>query len=102
MTFGGGDTIELAVFYLRLIKQWRPTLALKGRIIIDRDRCKGCHICMEFCPMGLISVASEANRKGYQPARFEEQRADDKKTCTGCASCATVCPEIAIEVYRER
>ena len=52
--------------------------------------------------MGLISVASEANRKGYQPARFEEQRTDDKKACTGCASCATVCPEIAIEVYRER
>ncbi|MGO9122218.1 MAG: ferredoxin family protein [Desulfomonilaceae bacterium] len=87
---------------MSLIKQWRPTLALKGRILIDEDRCKGCHICVEFCLMGLISVASDSNRKGYQPARFEEQKTDNRKACTGCTSCATVCPEIAIEVYREK
>jgi 2-oxoglutarate ferredoxin oxidoreductase subunit delta len=81
---------------------WRTLLARKGSIVIDRERCKGCHICFDFCPLGLISVAPGMNRKGYQPAWFDETPPNGNKTCTGCAMCATVCPEIAIEVYRER
>ncbi len=77
-------------------------MAVRGKIVIDRDRCKGCQICLDFCAKGLISVGSQSNRNGYNPARFEEQTTDDKRTCTGCAVCATVCPEIAIDVYRER
>jgi 2-oxoglutarate ferredoxin oxidoreductase subunit delta len=77
-------------------------LARRGKIVINQERCKGCHICFDFCPLKLISVAPDLNRKGYQPARFNEHTTDGNKTCTGCAACATVCPEVAIEVYRER
>ena len=70
--------------------------------MINQERCKGCHIYFDFCPLKLISVAPDLNRKGYQPARFNEHTTDGNKTCTGCAAFATVCPEVAIEVYRER
>lgn len=81
---------------------WRTILARKGSIVVNRERCKGCHICLDWCPLGLISVSPDLNRKGYQPARFNDRKSEEDKTCTGCTMCATVCPEVAIEVYRER
>jgi 2-oxoglutarate ferredoxin oxidoreductase subunit delta len=74
----------------------------KGKIQIDRERCKGCQLCMEVCPSHRIGVDEELNKKGYVPARFEEEAKEDEKGCTGCAQCATVCPEVAIEVYRAK
>lgn len=75
-------------------------MAAKGKIVIDRERCKGCHICLDFCPFQCIDVDPELNLKGYNPAKFKEQSEDNKKGCTGCTMCAIVCPEVAIEVYR--
>ena len=72
----------------------------KGKIEIDRERCKGCHICIEFCPNNRIEVDEELNKKGYSPARSKENVSEGEKGCVGCAMCATVCPEVAIEVYR--
>ncbi|MEJ2587163.1 MAG: 4Fe-4S binding protein, partial [Deltaproteobacteria bacterium] len=40
----------------------------KGKIIIDRERCKGCHLCIEVCPNGVIEVDESLNAKGYAPA----------------------------------
>ena len=75
---------------------------VKGHITIDRELCKGCHLCISVCPQKVIKVSKKLNQKGYYPAEFTET--DDKETdrkCTGCALCATVCPDIAIGVYRE-
>jgi len=68
---------------------------MKGSISIEKEFCKGCSLCIEFCPKGSISLSKKLNLKGYYLADY-----DDKKGCTGCAICALVCPEIAIEVYR--
>jgi 2-oxoglutarate ferredoxin oxidoreductase subunit delta len=68
---------------------------MKGRIVIDQELCKGCELCIAFCPNKLIGLSDKLNAAGYLPSSFKES-AD----CTGCASCATVCPEVAIEVYR--
>lgn len=68
---------------------------MKGTIHIEQELCKGCSLCMEFCPKGAISLSKKLNLKGYFLAEF-----DDKKGCTGCATCALMCPEIAIEVHR--
>ncbi len=73
----------------------------KGKITIDRERCKGCQICIEVCPTGTIEVDTTLNKKGYFPARVKEKREGDKE-CTGCTQCATICPEVAIEVYRAK
>ena len=74
----------------------------KGKIVIDRERCKGCHICIEVCPNNRIEVDEELNAKGYSPARFKETVNEGEKGCVGCAQCATVCPDVAIEVYRAK
>ena len=68
---------------------------MKGSISIEQELCKGCSLCIEFCPKGSISLSKKLNLKGYYLAEF-----DDNKGFTGCAICALVCPEIAIEVYR--
>ncbi|HOO72935.1 MAG TPA: 4Fe-4S binding protein [Spirochaetota bacterium] len=68
---------------------------MKGRIEINRELCKGCGICVFFCPKKLITLSDQLNAAGYLHTVFE-----DTGTCTGCATCAVVCPEVAIEVYR--
>lgn len=74
----------------------------KGKIKVDRERCKGCHLCIEVCPSHRIAPDDVLNKKGYVPIRFEETFKEGEKGCTGCAQCAIVCPEVAIEVYRAK
>ena len=74
----------------------------KGKISIDRERCKGCQICIDICPTKRIEVDKSLNKKGYSPARFKENVSEGEKGCTGCTQCAMVCPEVAIEVYRAK
>lgn len=68
---------------------------MKGKIEINQELCKGCELCIHFCPKKLITLSNNLNQAGYLPSEFKET-----KDCTGCATCATVCPEVAIEVYR--
>ena len=68
---------------------------MKGYIEIDRELCKGCQICMAFCPKNVISLSDKLNIAGYLPVLL-----NDSNNCTGCTICAIVCPEVAIEVYR--
>ena len=67
-----------------------------GRIVLNRERCKACYICIESCPNKVLDADEHVNNLGYYPAKFNEN-----KNCTGCAICARVCPDMAIEkVYR--
>ena len=68
---------------------------MKGYIEINQELCKGCEICIPFCPKGVIVLSDKLNASGYLPVIF-----NDNGECTGCAICALVCPEVAIEVYR--
>jgi len=69
---------------------------IKGYIEINQSVCKGCELCLSFCPKGTIYISDKLNEIGYQPAEFKNDG-----ECTGCAICALVCPEVAIEVYRD-
>ena len=68
---------------------------MKGHVQIDGERCKGCTLCIEFCPKDSISLSRELNLKGFFVAAF-----DVGKECTGCGICAVMCPEVAVEVQR--
>lgn len=63
---------------------------------IDEEKCKGCQLCVGFCPKHVLEVADYLNGKGYYPARLANE-AD----CSGCAICALMCPDVCIEVFRE-
>ncbi len=72
---------------------------MRGAIVVDTERCKGCDLCVAACASGLLSLAGKAvNRKGYHYAvpTAEAER------CNGCASCAIVCPDGCITVYRKK
>lgn len=68
---------------------------IKGAIIVDTEKCKGCQVCVVACPTDVIGMAKEVNGKGYNYAYMENPDA-----CTGCTSCALVCPDAVITVYR--
>ncbi len=69
-------------------------MAFKGQIVIDIERCKGCGVCLEACPMHCIELSKNVNGKGYNYT----QTVNDN--CIGCASCAIVCPDGVISVYK--
>jgi 2-oxoglutarate ferredoxin oxidoreductase subunit delta len=66
------------------------------KIVIDRERCKGCERCNEACPQEILDMSTELNAKGYQVARVI-----DPGRCIGCRLCAIACPDVAIEVWVE-
>jgi 2-oxoglutarate ferredoxin oxidoreductase subunit delta len=69
-------------------------MAIKGEIIVDTAKCKGCLVCVVNCPQECIAVSEKVNAKGY---KYVEQINDN---CIGCANCAVVCPDGVISVYR--
>lgn len=69
---------------------------VKGAIVIDKDRCKGCEVCTTACPMNVIRMSTQVNIKGY----FYAEPYQD--TCIGCMNCAIVCPDGVITVYAKK
>ncbi|TSA23631.1 MAG: 4Fe-4S dicluster domain-containing protein [Bacteroidetes bacterium] len=69
---------------------------IKGDIVVNIERCKGCEVCIASCPFSTISMSEEVNSKGYH---FAIKVNDD---CTGCSNCALVCPDGVITVYRAK
>lgn len=69
---------------------------MKGTITVDETRCKGCGLCVNACPKGIIRLApGRINAKGYSPAELT-----DAAACIACAACALMCPDVAITVDR--
>lgn len=60
---------------------------------IEKDRCKGCELCVRACPQEIISMSREINTKGYFYAQVVEQ-----PRCIGCRLCAITCPDVAIHI----
>ena len=70
---------------------------IKGTVVIDRERCKGCGVCVEACPVDVLKLAPGVNGMGYH---YSMMAAPDR--CIGCASCAIVCPDSCLVVYRQK
>lgn len=68
---------------------------VKGDIIVDIEKCKGCELCSQACPQESLELSRQVNSKGYlYIVKIEDN-------CTGCTNCALVCPEGVIRVYRK-
>lgn len=64
-----------------------------AKVKFDISRCKGCGLCVLFCPINNLKMSSELNALG-QP--YPEQV--DEEKCTGCGLCFRMCPDAAIEI----
>ena len=63
----------------------------RGLVSIDKERCKGCGYCVEFCPTRVLVMSSKFNAKGYHYPEVA-----DLEKCTGCDLCGMYCPDFAI------
>ena len=61
----------------------------RGEVRVFGWWCKGCGLCIAFCPAEVF----EADEEGHPHVRFPER-------CTGCRWCESHCPDMAIEVVR--
>ncbi|NQT96094.1 MAG: 4Fe-4S dicluster domain-containing protein [Candidatus Omnitrophica bacterium] len=66
-----------------------------AKIKIDSEICKGCELCIIYCPKHCIVSSGKINKRGVKPAMPKKDA-----ECTGCTICALICPDCAIEVYR--
>jgi len=66
-------------------------------IKIDVHRCKGCGMCVIFCPCGNIRMSEGLNAQGHPYAELV-----DVDRCTGCGLCFRMCPDTAIEINRKK
>ena len=58
--------------------------------LINRDWCKGCGICVEFCPKNVLELDDSE--------RAAAVRLED---CICCRLCEMRCPDLAIDIETE-
>lgn len=59
-------------------------------INITREWCKGCGICVHFCPETVLDLDEEEKATASRPEQ-----------CTCCRLCEIRCPDLAIEIIVE-
>ncbi|HRX84812.1 MAG TPA: ferredoxin family protein [Phycisphaerae bacterium] len=64
---------------------------------INERICKGCELCVKFCPREALAMSEGRNRAGFHPAVLAHP-----ELCTGCGLCAEMCPEAGITIYRRQ
>ena len=65
-------------------------------IFIDDRYCKGCGICVHFCPKHVLKVAEQVNSRGFYVPVVVNGTA-----CGQCSQCKLLCPDFAIFLIEE-
>lgn len=66
-------------------------VSLLAKILVDKRLCKGCGICVEFCPRKALEMSNEMDERG-----IKTPQAPREKDCSLCGLCELYCPDFAI------
>ncbi len=68
----------------------------RGTVDIREERCKGCELCVHYCPSHCLELSCGFNAMGHHPVELVKP-----EKCTGCAICGWMCPDCVFTVYKE-
>ena len=66
-------------------------IVLDHKVVVVDRLCKGCGICVDFCPMKVLEMS---NAPKSRPVMKNEAK------CTKCGVCELMCPDFAIFVVK--
>lgn len=87
---------------IKRIPKRAPLFSRKGikreyEIVREIELCKGCDICVVFCPKDVLEMDTDSfNRRGYHYLNVVKD-----EDCTECFMCERICPELAIHLRRK-
>jgi 2-oxoglutarate ferredoxin oxidoreductase subunit delta len=59
--------------------------------LIDKEWCKGCGICIHFCPKNVLEFDEHGKARAARP-----------EDCIACKLCELRCPDLAIQIIEEQ
>lgn len=69
----------------------KPANVPRGTVYVIVEECKGCELCIDFCPRRVLARSPQTNSKGYHyPVVLKEGE------CANCQMCYLICSEFAI------
>ena len=66
---------------------------MQGVLKFREERCKGCEICIDFCPTRALKRATQSSDGVFLPVLEEEK-------CNYCGLCDLLCPDLAMTVIK--
>ncbi len=77
--------------YALTITMQELAMGITRRLAINRSWCKGCRICVAFCPKKVLQLDAQSVAVVARP--------DD---CIWCGDCEIRCPDLAIAIVKDR
>jgi 2-oxoglutarate ferredoxin oxidoreductase subunit delta len=71
----------------------RATAKVAYRVVIKKDKCKGCNLCVYHCPVKHLELSENLNVRGVRYACTRENT-----HCIGCGNCFYICPDACFEI----
>ena len=62
------------------VRTWRKPLDAdkvkppEGEVHLIKDRCKGCGLCIEYCPTKVLEESDEINARGVQQSPLKNRK----------------------------